>query len=143
MKLGTFKGRAVKGSVQYGDSPGGHPQISLIMRMEIPGGSQDATTFLVFSEDNAPYCWERLRALGFKGDDLSQELVGIDNEVDVVMKADDYQGKTQVKCEIVAGGGLVKMAKPTSREVFAAKVKAITGGSAGAAPVGGGVRPPF
>ena len=146
MKLGTFKGRAVKGTEQYGETKNSYPQIALPMRMDIgDGNSQDAVTFLIFSPDSAPYSFERLRALGWKGNDLSQELVGIDaNEVDVNVRADQYEGKAQIKCDIVAGGGTVKLDKPISRDAFAAKVKAISGvqtGVPGAA--GGGSRPPF
>jgi hypothetical protein len=145
MRLGTFKGRAVKGSEQYGDTSNGYPQIALTIRMQIEGGTQDSTTFLIFSPDAAPYSWERLRACGFKGTDLSQELVGIDsNEVDVNVRSEMYEGKAQIKCDIVAGG-LVKLSKPTSREEFARKVAAITGTPAagGSGGSGGGVRPPF
>jgi hypothetical protein len=144
MKLGTFKGRAVKGTEQYGDTKNGYPQIALTMRMAIDGGTQDGVTFLIFSPESAPYSFERLRALGWKGSDLSQELVGIDaNEVDVNVRSEEYNGKTQYKVDIVSGGGTVKLDKPISREAFAAKVKAIAGAPGGAAPAGGGVRPPF
>jgi hypothetical protein len=146
MKLGTFKGRAVKDTLQYGETKNAYPQIAVTMRMAIDGGTQDAVTFLIFSPDAAPYSFERLRALGWKGQDLSQDLVGIDaNEVDVNVRADEYNGKTQYKCDIVAGGGTVKLDKPISREAFAAKVKAISGvqGSIGGAGAGGGSRPPF
>lgn len=144
MKLGTFKGRVVKGTEQYGETRNGYPQIAVTMRMAIDGGTQDAVTFLIFSPDSAPYSFERLRALGWKGNDLSQDLVGIDaNEVDVNVRAEEYNGKTQYRCDIVAGGGTVKLDKPISREAFAVRVKAISGAMAGSTSVAGGTKPPF
>jgi hypothetical protein len=145
MKFGTFKARAVKGSEQYGETKNAYPQIAVTMRMDLgDGNSQDWTTYLIFSPDAAPYSFERLRALGWKGNDLSQELVGIDaNEVDVRMFSEDYNGKPQSKCEIVAGGGTVKLDKPISREAFAAKVKAISGVQGSIGGAGGSAKPPF
>ncbi len=134
MKTGIFRGKAVLESVQYGDTSNGHPQIAINMRMRVDdkGEMQDATTFLIFSQESAPYSFERLRRLGWEGSDLTN-LKGIDkNEVDVRVWQDTYDGKPQIKCEI-GTGGTVTLSKPTSKEAFAAKVAAITG-----APVGGG-----
>jgi hypothetical protein len=144
MKLGTFRARAVQGSAQSGDTTNGYPQIALTMRMVIEGGTQDAVTFLIFSPDAAPYAWERLRALGFKGSEILKEPEGIyETEVDVNVKSEVYEGKTQYKCDIVAGGGTVKLSKPTSWSEFGAKVKAITGSQGTMVGAGGGTRPPF
>jgi hypothetical protein len=130
MKNGIFKGRALT-DVQFGETTNGHPQLAIVMRMLAENQTQDATTFLIFSPESAPYSFDRLRALGWEGNDLTN-LKGIDkNEVDVRVWTDDYQGKPQVKCEII-GGGRVTLAKPLSKEAFAAKVAALTG-----APVGG------
>jgi len=141
MKFGIFKARAVKEATQYGESQGGHPQMALLMRAKLDDGSaQEQTTFLIFSPDAAPYSFDRLRALGWKGQDLT-DLSGIDaNEVDIRVFSEEYQGKAQVKCEIM-GGGRVTLAKPMDPKTFAARVAAITG-----APVtSGGVssKPPF
>jgi hypothetical protein len=142
MKFGIFKARAVKDLVQYGESANGHPQMALVMRAKMDDGSvQEQTTFLIFSSDAAPYSFDRLRSLGWKGSDLT-DLTGIDaNEVDVRVFSEEYQGKAQIKCEII-GGGRVTLAKPMDPKSFAARVAAITG-----APVAGGTidkqRPPF
>lgn len=131
MKYGIFKGRAIKDTIQYGESQGGHPQIAVVMRMRVDDSAQELTTFLIFSPESAPYSFDRLRAMGWEGNDLSN-LAGIDkNEVDVRVFAEEYQGKAQVKCKIM-GGGRVTLAKPMDPKTFAARVAAITG-----APVGG------
>jgi hypothetical protein len=142
MKFGIFKARAVLGTEQFGETSNGHPQLALMFRMKIDdhGSTQEASTFLIFSPESAPYSYERLRACGWEGNDLT-DLKGVDkNEVDLKIWEDSYQGKPQVKVEIM-GGGKVTMAKPLSKEAFAAKVKALTGG--GGAPATGGSRPPF
>lgn len=142
MKFGIFKARAVLGSEQYGDTTGGHPQIAINLRMKTEDGSvQEVTTFLIFSAPSAPYSFERLRAMGWEGNDLTS-LKGIDkNEVDVRIWEENYEGKPQLKVEIM-GGGRVQMSKPTSKEAFAAKVAAITG-QGGGAPAAGTSKPPF
>jgi hypothetical protein len=147
MKLGTFRAKAVQGSVQPGTTANGHKEIMLTMRMEIEGGTQDGITRLVFSPDAAPYSWERLRALGFKGNEINEEPKGIyDTDVNVTVKQEEYQGKTQYKVDIMAGGAAaVKHSRPISWAEFGAAVKAISGvqGSIGGAGAGGSAKPPF
>src|ERR1700682_4109146 len=142
MKFGLFKGKAVLDSVQSNETTNGYPQLAVVMRMKTEDGStQDATTFLIFSAESAPYSFERLRALGWEGNDL-RNLKGIDkNEVDVRVFSQDYQGKPQVKCEILSGGGKVTLQNPTSLDSFAAKVAALTGVGGGSGS--GKVSPPF
>jgi hypothetical protein len=131
MKFGIFKAKAVFDSIQYGETTNGHPQIAVNMRMDAEGTPQDAGTFLIFSPESAPYSFARLRSLGWEGTDLTN-LKGIDkNTVYVRVWQDSYDGKPQIKCEILSGGSLT-LAKPLSKEAFAAKVAALTG-----APVGG------
>jgi hypothetical protein len=141
MKFGIFKAHAIAGSEQYGETTNGHPQIALVFHMKVDGSTQDASTFLIFSPESAPYSYERLRACGWEGNDLT-DLKGIDkNEVDLKVWQDSYEGKPQIKVEIV-GGGKVTMAKPLSKEAFAAKVRAVTGVS-GPSTTTSGTKPPF
>jgi len=92
---------------------------------------QESTTFLIFSPDSAPYSFDRLRALGWKGNDLN-DLTGVDtNAVATRYWVEEYQGKPQNKCEIM-GGSRVTLAKPIDQKSFAARVAALTG-----QPVGG------
>lgn len=145
MKYGIFKSRAVLGSEQYGETSNNFPQILLTFRMKIDenGSTQEAGAFLIFSPESAPYSYERLRACGWEGNDLT-DLRGIDkNEVDVRVWEESWQGKPQIKVEIMSGGGKVTMAKPLSKSDFAARVKAATGGTPGAVSSTSSVKPPF
>jgi hypothetical protein len=132
MKYGIFKARAVKDLVQFGetDNENAYPQLAVVMRMTAEGETQESTTFLIFSPDAAPYAFERLKSLGWspKVENDISDLTGIDkNEVDVRCWLDDYKGKPQPKCEILSGGGRVKLARPVDPKTFAARVAAITG----------------
>ena len=103
---GYYKGRALAGSEQYG-SKDGTDQIAL--DVSVPSLNRTFTTFLYFTDAAAPYAIERLRACGWKGDDITK-LVGIDgNEVDVQIKYEVYNGKEQMKVEIATGGGTIKL----------------------------------
>ena len=125
---GFYTGRAVAGSEQYGTTDNGTDQIAL--DIAIPSLNQTLTTFLFFSDAAAPYAWEKLRACGLKGDDLSK-LVGIDeNEVTVQIKYEEYKGKQQMKVDISANGGRVKLASTMDekqKRAFAARMKAFAG----------------
>lgn len=137
MKFGFFQGRAVKESVQYGESSKGNPELVFMMRMKLEdgGGTQDVPTRLYFSSDAAPFSFARLRELGWEGSNLA-DLVGIDkNEVPVRVWQDTYEGKPQIKCEIGGGPGVTTQ-NPMSKEAFAAKVAALTG-----TPVAGSAKP--
>jgi hypothetical protein len=156
---GQFKGRGVKGSVQLGESESGTLQIGINMSVYQPGQEPlgQMTTFLYFSPAAAPYSYERLRALGWKGngpEDISEDMEIDTNEVDVrVTQAEPYKAPDGTmkmgvsKLEILTGGGTVTMNKKVDRATFQARLKAIGGSSGGGgastAPGTSPTKPPF
>jgi hypothetical protein len=136
----------VAGSEQYATSSTGTDQIAI--DVYIPELERTLTTFLHFSAAAAPYAIERLRALGWKGDDLL-DLAGIDQQdVDVQVKYETYDGKERMKVEIMTGGGRVKLENTMSEQqkrAFAARMKAFTkttgASSGGARPAAPSPRP--
>ena len=129
-KPGIYKGHAVEGSEQYGESKNGNPEL-LIDMMLTDLGNRVVTTPLYFSPESAPYSIERLRALGWETNDL-QNLKGIGkNEVGIEIKYDLYEGSWKMKVQIQSGAGKFTTSKPTEKAAWAAKVGAITGLDAG------------
>jgi hypothetical protein len=101
---GTYRARAVEGSEQYGQTSKGNDQI--VIDLDLETGDR-VSTFLFFSEKAAPHSIKRLRACGWKGNDLS-DLKGIGaEEVDVRVYYEDYEGKESMKVEIATGGTVV------------------------------------
>lgn len=140
---GFYQGRAIAGSEQYGVTNNGNEQIAL--DLEIPSIGKTFTTFLFFSDAAAPYAIERLRACGWKGDDLSK-LTGIsDNEVTVQIKYETYNGEQRMKVDIATGGGRVKLENQMdekAKRAFATRMKALVKGSGGGNGNGGQKAPP-
>lgn len=101
---GTFKAYGVEGSEQYGVTRGGTDQVVVDLKLET---GDVVSTFLYFSDAAAPHSIKRLRALGWRGTDLSN-LAGIGSEeVDVRVYWEEYEGKENMKVEIVTGGTVV------------------------------------
>lgn len=132
---GFYKGcRAIAGSQQYAvNQKNGNEQIAI--DVHVPELERDFTTFLHFSDAAAPYAVERLRACGWKGDDLS-DLSGIDsNDVEVQIKYEVFEGKERMKVDIVTGGGgrvkLENQMDEKQKRAFAARMKSFlkSGGS--------------
>src|SRR6185437_8523035 len=135
----------IAGSEQYGLTKNGHDQIAIDLAFS--GIDETGTTFLPFSEAAAPYSVERLRALGWQGDDLSN-LVGIDaNEVDVLVKYEMWDGKERMKIDVVTGGGGRVVLKETmddkAKRAFAAKFKGLVSASKSADAAMSGAGFPF
>lgn len=167
---GNYKGKAIKGTVQLGETDKGSLQIAI--DMDVKAIVQNAegkwvstgesigtmTTFLYFTEGAAVYSWERLGLLGWKGkgpDDIDN-FDGIDtNEVDIRITApESYKandGTTKMgtsKLEIVTGSSHVTLNKPLDKNTFKARLKALgtaptAGAGGGAAPAAGGGGAPF
>jgi hypothetical protein len=140
---GRHKAKGILGSQQYGLAGYNEtPQIAI--DLEFPDGSS-MTTFLFFSAGAAPYSFQRLTALGWKGkgpQDLAN-LAGIDQkEVDVEVREEEFEGKTRLKAEILTGPGRVVIEKTVDPASFAARVAALTGNTSATAPAGP-VKPPF
>jgi hypothetical protein len=157
LKTGRFKAKGIKGSGQWGLSGEKEtPQVAVDLSIKINDTDfVSGTTFLYFSIDAAPYSFERLTALGWKGKgpaDLGN-LAGIDeNVVDVDVREEEYKGKPQMKIEILTGAGKVTLAKPMDPATFAQRVTALLGNGVPASTGGGGgvpapglgtVKPPF
>lgn len=159
MKDGQYEGRAIKGSVQFGETnKGGHLQIAINMDL-FEGTSQQScgqmTTFLIFSEASAVYSYERLRALGWKGngpddidklDDIYTARVPVRVDTPPPYKDTDGTLKPSAqKLEIIAGGTVV-LGKPLAPDSFKARLKALGGSSSsgsGSSSSAGGSAPPF
>ncbi len=158
---GQYKARGVKGGMQLGETEKGTLQVAIDLDVKDPQDNRKSlglmTTFLYFSPEAAPYSYERLRQLGWKGkgpDDIDNPD-GIElNEVEIRVtqpeqyKAADGAIKMGVsKVEILTGAGQVKLSKPLDSATFKSRLKAVGGGSGGSsAPVptgGGGSPPPF
>lgn len=121
---GDYRGKAIKGTEQYGQTSKGNDQI--VIELDLLDIGEKASTFLVFTDAAAPYSIDRLRALGWKGDDLSN-LDGIDaNEVGVQVKYEMFEGQEKMKVQILTGGGSVKLKDQLDdkgKKAFAAKYK--------------------
>lgn len=131
---GFYKGcRGVAGSAQYA-AKNGNEQIAI--DVYVPELERAFTTFLYFSDAAAPYAIERLRALGWTGDDVS-DLTGIDQrDVDVQIKYETFEGKQRMKVDISTGGGRIKLENQMDekqKRAFAARMKAVLK-SSGATP---------
>lgn len=150
-----YEGRAIKGGVQIGETESGTLQIAIDMDvLDQDKSVGQMTTFLYFSEGAAVYSYERLRALGWKGqgpedidklDDIYTNKVPV--RVTVPEQYKDKSGVTKTgnsKLEILTGAGTVKLSKPLDMNTFKARLRAIGGGgSAAPAASGGGTAPPF
>lgn len=132
---GNYRGRAIKGSEQYGQTKNGNDQI--VIDLDLLDIGEKVSTFLVFTDKAAQFSLDRLRACGWTGDDLSK-LDGIDaNEVDVEVKYEMYQGQEKMKVQIVTGGGAVKLKDQLDdkgKKAFAAKYKDLAKSVAAKAP---------
>ena len=133
---GTYKGRGVAGSAQMGMTSTGTDQVAI--DLEIPALGRVLTTFLFFSDGAKPYSIDRLLALGWDGSD-DPSFVGIDaNEVDVVVKYEDYKGEQKMKVEILTGGGgkvtLKDQMSETQKRGFMTALKTAAKQAGGVAP---------
>jgi hypothetical protein len=129
---GKHRGRGVTAAM--GKTEKGHPQVAVEFEfLDLPGtrltwfGNFSETTV---GEDQKPLYQITLESLyhcGWISGDL-QDLAGIDqNEVTLVVKHDEYQGKTRAKIAWVnkAGSGVaMKNAMPSNElSAFAARMK--------------------
>jgi len=148
IKPGQYRAKAIKNSVQLGETDSGNLQVAVDMDLRGPQGASigQMTTFLYFSPGAAPYSYERLRAIGWKGqgpEDIDN-LDGIgEPEVDVRVTVPEQYKATDgtmkmgsSKLEILTGPGKVVLAKPLDSATFKARLKAL--GGAGGTPVAGG-----
>jgi hypothetical protein len=154
---GGYKGRAIKGKTQLGETDSGTLQVAIDMDLKNGTGESvgSMTTFLFFTDKSAVYSFERLRALGWKGtgpDDIRKLDDIYETEVPCTVEApqpykdpkDGSQKMGVAKLTIDTGAGTVILSKPLTADTFAARLKAVMGGGGGSsAPAGGGNAPPF
>ena len=123
-----YKGRGVKETVQHGRNENtGTDQT--VVELFIPELERSVSTILYWSEKAAPFAIERLRALGWDNDDPTN-MSGIDqNEVDVRIFYETYEGTERMKAEIVTGGGRIVIQEfgDADKRAFKARVQAMMG----------------
>jgi hypothetical protein len=123
-KPGIYKAKGIEGQEQYGYSSNGNPE--LIVRLSVPALSRQLSTALYLTPDAYPYSVERLRSLGWEGDDL-RNLKGIgQNEVDIQITYEMYDNKMTMKVQIM-GGGTFNTKTPAPKDEWFARVQALTG----------------
>jgi hypothetical protein len=133
IKAGRFKGRGIAGSEQYGTS-GENETLQIGVDVNVPALERSVTCFLYFSPAAYPYSIDRLRAMGWEGDDI-RDLLGIDkNEIDVEIREEEYQGTKRWKVEIQSGPGKVQMKSQIGKDDFARRFAAVTGGAGSPSP---------
>ena len=155
---GGYKGKAVKGKTQLGETEQGTLQIAIDMALKNDSGELmgTMTTFLYFTDKSAVYSFERLRALGWKGngaEDIDKLDDIYENEVPCTVEAPtsykDKDGSMKMgtaKLTIDTGAGTVTLNKPLTSDTFKARLRALGGSGGGGgspAPSGGGTAPPF
>jgi hypothetical protein len=129
-KEGRFTAKALPETVQYGTS-GTQGTLTIGVDVRIPELNGTATTLLYFSAAAKQYADERLRAMGWKGNDYAK-LEGLGStEFQVEVRKELYDGKTTWKVEVVTGN--LKLASPLSASEFANRLKAMSGAPAAAA----------
>lgn len=157
--VGPCRGKAIKGSVQIGETDRGVLQIAIDMELKVKETDSAAlgqmTTFLFFSELSAVYSYERLRVIGWTGegpDDVDKLDNIYDKWVDCRVTAPEQYKATDgtmkmgnSKLEIMTGaGGRVALAKPLDIGTFKARLKAIgTTTKLPTSPPSEGPEPPF
>lgn len=130
IEAGTYRGVGVKGSEQYGMTSGGHDQIAA--DFELPDIGEQVSVFFFFSEKAAPYSIKKLRAAGWKGNDLAN-LEGFgDQECTIRISYEMYQGEQKMKTEVVVNGTvtLANALDDKGKKAFGAKFKALAAASA-------------
>lgn len=139
MNAGDYQGQAIKGTVQYGESDNGTLQIGIDMSVFDQDDEKigQMTTILYFSEAAAVYSFERLRMLGWKGED-AKDIGKLDDIFDTKVPvrvtapesytaADGTQKMGSSKLEISTGGGSLQFQKTVDPGTFAARLAALSG----------------
>lgn len=119
---------------QFGETKNGNPQVAV--NFEILEGEHSGrriTWFGYFTEKTTVRTVESLRYCGFTGNDLAAATyMPLENEVQIVIDHEEYNGKWSAKVQWVnkAGGGLFKLEKPMDKrglERFAAQMRGAVG----------------
>jgi len=106
---GNYKGRGVAGTEQWTRSANKHLQLVLDLEVWDPESDASETyrtqTVFTFSDKNAVYEFERLKALGWTGGDFPiRHLPGIDtNEVEIEARLEVFNGKQRMRMQVRTG----------------------------------------
>lgn len=126
---GNYRAR-VK-SADFGFTSKGTEQVQVVFDILDPDyDGQTVIWWGYFSEKTAERTMQSLRYCGWKGDDVTN-LTGInDNEVEIVVEHNEYNGKTNARVawvnRIGSGGMSIKTPMPEDkRKAFAKKMKAL------------------
>lgn len=128
---GRYRARAV--DAQLGLSKSNSEQVGIGFEILDEGQYEGwhITGFFSFSDAAADYTLEKMRNAGWQGDDVSDlsSLCPAEGECVIVIRHEEYEGKTQVKVAFVnkPGTGKVKMAAPlegAAASSFAARMRA-------------------
>lgn len=136
LKVGRFRAIAKEGSETWGEAQTGSPQVGFIMKIDQrPQGLYDVAVYLPMTEKAEDFSIERLRLLGVGGVIAPDvPLVGLGkNYVEVDVSIDDYQGKEQMRVEIVVPREEVRMDRKlsaTKETALAARLRAKTANGA-------------
>lgn len=139
IKAGTYKGRAIAGSERFGVSSNGTEQCSF--SIDVPELGRSLSTVLSFSEAATPFALERLRACGWQDGDGTLFKNIAKNEINVIVKYEEWQGQQKMKVEILTGNGGITFQNPMSQQQVS-RLGAYLNGKAKAAPsTNGSARP--
>jgi hypothetical protein len=140
---GNYRGRPVRAAL--GLTSTGKEQIGVQFEFVEPAGTR-LTWYGYFTDAATERTVESLRHCGWRGDDLSvfaegQPLPeGFDQEVELVVKHEEYQGKTSARIAFINGGGGLAMKEALTQDqasAFAKRMKSRIGAfdrAAGRAP---------
>ncbi len=130
-KAGIYRGRATRRSdgswAQYGRSSNGTLELIVDLDIQMEEEQVRRSTILYFSQNSRDFSTDRLKALGWKGESIS-DLDGLDaNEVDIEVTVEEFEGRTRNKYTILTGGRL-QSRNPMEAEAFAAEFDELVAG---------------
>lgn len=125
LQAGTYRARGLSGALGFTKEH--NPQVAVELQiLDGDGAGAIATWRGYFTAKSEARTLEALRILGWKTDDLS-DLAGIgDNEVQVVIQEEEFDGKIQLKVAWVnrlGGVGLKEPMSPQEAKAFAASMR--------------------
>ncbi len=127
---GYYQGRVVAGEGAFGETKKGDVEavIPMVITGDILEGPERVTVRLYFSEKAEKYSVDKLRAIGWKGGDLT--FSNCPNEVTVAIKYETYEGEERMKADIMTGPQ-VKPLEPARARAFSARLAGLVGTTAG------------
>jgi hypothetical protein len=132
---GKYRARAVEWSQVTENERTGNEEIRTLFQIteEGPDSGSNITWRGYFTEGTAERTIESLRYMGWTGNDIT-DIQGLDaNEVQLVIKHEEYEGKPQAKVAWVNRLAQVYMGQPMSadkKKAFAARMKGLVVASA-------------